>query len=387
MGYKEQDIMNRIINDVTREVPFEYTLIFTPLLAVCEDEENGIYYYDLQKMKYGRKEYLNLRDEIRNLKKRTLIISDLHYLFLTNRMLWECNNAVASVCIDSEDAYPVEAGVSKVDYKVWDFQTFKAEKDDYAFMSGWCNSYNGKKFTQDELDEYINDAFQKVSTVINKDSRVLEVGIGSGMIAYPLIPLCKQYDGCDFSEQVLEVLQKRLSESGYHHTNLYHMSAHEVGTLPDSYDCILMSSVTEYFSGYNYMIEVVSNCINKIDGKGNIFFLDIFDLDRLDDYKKSVAEYGANLPKGPYKKDFTHELYFPRNFWPSLQAIIPGIKSVEVTDKIGVIDNEINNFRYDVRVEVDKHINTDKEKAYKQQFGFRQTDTVQELVRCRTIRR
>lgn len=57
--------------------------------------------------------------------------------------------------------------------------------------------------------------------------------------------------------------------------------------MENNYDIILMSSVTEYFSGYNYMREVVRKCIDKIDGKGEIFLLDIFDLDRLQDYKES----------------------------------------------------------------------------------------------------
>ena len=364
----------KLTERIRTEIPFEDILLFSLQLPELQRQETGIHFFETGRMKYGRKEYLALRQETRSLNKPCLIVTDLAHISLTNRLLWECENAVASVCIDSEDPYPVEAGVSRTDYLVWDYQAARAEEDDFAFMSGWSNSYNLEKFRDEEVQEYINDAVLKITPYIDGQSQLLEVGIGSGMIAFPLIPKCRRYDGCDFSKEVLAILQKRIDQAGFQNTELYQLSAHEIGRISRSYDCILMSSVTEYFSGYNYMREVVRQCIGKIDGSGNIFLLDVFDLDRLDDYKESVARYAEAHPEGKSKKDFSHELYFPRNYWETLRDSLPGIKVIEVTDKIGEIDNEINRYRYDVRIEVDHSCGL-SECSYKKQFAMGQRDS------------
>ena len=96
-------------------------------------------------------------------------------------------------------------------------------------------------------------------------------------------------------------------------------------------------------------------------------------MDRLEDYKESVAAYAANHPSDKYKHDFSHELYFPRNYWDSLMASLEGIKCIEVTDKIGKIDNEINKYRYDIRIEVVRTCGLHKERNLKPQFGMSKT--------------
>lgn len=366
--------LQKLLEEARKEIDFECVLIFAHALEGMQDPEKNYFYYDLSRVKYGRKAYTDILEEIRGTGRPSILISDLAGISLTNRMLWECANVVASVCIDSEDPYPVEIGVKKKDYLLWDLQANKAKENDFAFMSGWTNSYNNKEFTREELKEYVQDAFLKISPCIDKSSRLLEVGIGSGMIAFRLIPRCGQYDGCDFSEQVLDVLRNRIRESGFENVNLYQKSADEICEIPASYDCILMSSVTEYFSGYNYMREVVRQCIDKIDGKGEIFFLDIFDLDRLPDYRQSVADYAREHPDDDYKRSFQYELYIPRGYWDALQGSLAGIKEVKVTEKIGVIDNEINRYRYDVQVTVDKDQGVDRTKQFKPQFGVRQAD-------------
>ena len=54
-------------------------------------------------------------------------------------------------------------------------------------------------------------------------------------------------------------------------------------------------------------------------------------------------------------------------------ASLEGIKCIEVTDKIGKIDNEINKYRYDVRIEVDRTCGLHKERNHKPQFWMSKT--------------
>lgn len=66
-------------------------------------------------------------------------------------------------------------------------------------------------------------------------------------------------------------------------------------------------------------------------------------------------------------------LYIPREYWDSLQGSLAGIKEIKVTDKIGGIDNEINRYRYDVQVTVEKGRDVDGARQFKPQFGVRQS--------------
>ena len=126
---------------------------------------------------------------------------------------------------------------------------------------------------------------------VTPDARILEVGIGSGMIAMQLAPCCKTYSGCDISKIVLDKLDGMAKERKMNNLRLYPYAADEIYHIQEKFDIILMSSVTGYFSGYNYLRKVIERCIEQIDGKGVILFADIFDLDKKDSYRQSVYQY------------------------------------------------------------------------------------------------
>lgn len=311
-------------------------------------------------VKYDNDKYRHIKKTVKDVNKRSILVANRDDMLWVNRLLWECDNIIGVLYTDILDPYIPEAGVTSANRMLWDAQANKSSDNNKAFMSGWKNSYDNELFSKEELDEYVDNTYLKLIEYLKADTDALEVGIGSGMISDKLSPFCHRYDGCDISPLILDKLASSNKEKNITNINLYQCNADEVYALPHKYNVILMSSVTEYFSGYNYLRAVVLSCINALkDGHGVIFFGDVFDLNLKELYENDVKQYAQTHPHARASTSFSHELFIPYDYWYDLANSIPAITNISITRKLGKIHNEINRFRYDVLLTIDKSANVD----------------------------
>lgn len=323
-------------------------------------------------VRYDRYDYLDIKKKIQDIDRNILLISEIEKRYIVNRLVWECKNVRGVIYTNTDNPHIIEKNVSRGEKLVWNMQAKKSENQ--SDMSGWVNSYNYEKLKYEEIMEYCDNNKEKLLPYITVDTSMLEIGVGSGLQAFNLAPLCKRYDGCDISDIVLEKLKENAEKNNITNISLYNCAANEIERIGEKYDIIFMSSVTQYFSGYSYMREVVDKCIQSVKEKGVILFADIYDLDRKKDFIQSVNIYVNEHEGCKHKKDFSHELYIPREFWRDMANSFEEISKLIISDKIGTINNEINTYRYDVLFEIDKTKKEDqkeltKRKLYKYMFG------------------
>lgn len=106
---------------------------------------------------------------------------------------------------------------------------------------------------------------------------------------------------------------------------------------------------------------------------GVVYFGDVFDLDLRDQYIASVRKYSQNNPEAKSSNSFIFELFISPKYWYDLMASFKEISKVEISRKIGSAFNEINRFRYDVLLHIDKNSGDHKMKEtpylFKYQFA------------------
>lgn len=126
---------------------------------------------------------------------------------------------------------------------------------------------------------------------------------------------------------------------------------------------VIINSVLQYFAGYNYFIASIKKLLNCMKEKGIIFLGDILDYNLKGDLKQELIKRGK-------RENNRNDLYYPKSFMQELPAYIPEIAEVEITEKIGTIQNELKKYRYDVILHIDCNNKNTVNKKTKFQYAM-----------------
>src|SRR5215213_1941154 len=87
-----------------------------------------------------------------------------------------------------------------------------AEVDDAFDISGWHSSYTGRPIPASEMREWADHTGRSVTAL--GPGRVLELGVGSGLVLFRAAPAAKLYMGTDVSAAALRTLGQRVARRG-----------------------------------------------------------------------------------------------------------------------------------------------------------------------------
>lgn len=302
-----------------------------------------------------------------------LILTHKEFLAAINQLQWECEDFKTYVCLDSDDILQEEETEQSelMDTQIWDYVA-ETHRDQIG-GSGWVSSYTGELLSTTEMEEYKNNVTLKLEKYLHPEARVLEIGCGSGLTLFKLAPKVGYYLGTDISEAIIEKNKHQASELNLTNVDFRVLAAHESSQILDqSFDIIILNSVIHCFNGHNYLRKVLAQSMNLLKDKGIIFLGDIMDQNRKDELVATLTEFKENH-KGQYrtKTDWETELFISKEYIYDLQLDLVFLKSVEVSDKIYTIENELTLFRYDAILSFDKNFQSTLSKSrekYKQQY-------------------
>lgn len=285
-----------------------------------------------------------------------VVISQKKFIGLLNHLQWECASVESFLCLDSEDVgREVESsGNRMMDREFWEYVGKTA--DDPITAGGWRNSYTGEPFGIHEIDEYRDNVGKKLEPLLKPDTRVLEIGCGSGITMFRLAPQVALYYGVDMSQAMIERNRRELERGGITNIRLECLAAHEIEEWQEcEFDLIVFNSVVHCFHGHNYLRRVLGMCIDKLKDRGHIFIGDVMDLDGKEEFLADLRNFIRQHPenKGNAKSDFSNELFLSKDFFEDLPFQFPVIQEVRHSNKIYSIENELTRFRYDTILTID----------------------------------
>jgi amino acid adenylation domain-containing protein len=206
-----------------------------------------------------------------------------------------------------------------------------APDDDF---SGWNSSYDGQPIPVEQMREWRDAIVARIREL--KPRRVLEIGVGTGLIMSQLEPDCEAYWGTDFSAAVIEGLRQRFPAA-----ELRRRDAADFSGLPKGFfDTVVINSVVQYFPSGEYLLDVLRGALDLVVPGGAVFVGDVRDLHQLRAFHAEVAERRGDRTVDQGLAREKELLVAPELF--------AGLGPADIRVKRGRHVNELSQFRYDV---------------------------------------
>lgn len=221
----------------------------------------------------------------------------------------------------------------------------------------WIGSYDGLPIPLVQMQAWREATVQRVLAL--RPRRVLEIGVGSGLLLAKIAPACEAYWGADFSAAIIRTLHEQVQAQATlaSRVTLLAQPAHIVDGLPSGFfDVVVINSVIQHFPTAGYLMQVLRSMLDLLVPGGAIFVGDVRNLDLLPCFASAVQSSQAapdtsqqQLRRQIHQAVLTEkELIIAPGFFAQLPQHLDGIGAVDIQVKQGQYANELNRYRYDV---------------------------------------
>ncbi|RSM89583.1 non-ribosomal peptide synthetase [Kibdelosporangium aridum] len=217
-------------------------------------------------------------------------------------------------------------------------------------FAGWDSSYDGNPIPLEHMQEWRAATVDRIRALQPK--RILEVGVGTGLLMSQLAPDAEAYWATDFAAPVIDKLRRDLQRDPElaAKIELRAQPAHVTDGLPGGFfDTAVINSVIQYFPSVDYLTQVITSVLDLLAPGGKLFIGDVRNL-RL----ARAFQTGIQLTRAAGQSD-TAQLRRAIERGVSLEKellIDPDYFSqfpgVELRTKRARLHNELSRYRYDV---------------------------------------
>ncbi|QWF82461.1 class I SAM-dependent methyltransferase [Amycolatopsis sp. CA-230715] len=219
-------------------------------------------------------------------------------------------------------------------------------EDPDSRFAGWTSSYTGEPIPLAEMREWRDATVRRIRAL--RPKRVLEIGVGSGLLLTELAPRCDSYWGIDASGAAIDWLDDTLEDDLADRVVVRQCAAHELTELPEGFfDTVILNSVVQYFPGTGYLREVLDGVFRLLAPGGSVFVGDVRNPRSHRSFQAAIAvargEQGAAaLARADRALGMAEELLVDPGFFAGL----PGTADIRLKEALH--HNELSRHRYDV---------------------------------------
>ncbi|MCC2624721.1 MAG: amino acid adenylation domain protein, partial [Burkholderiales bacterium] len=229
--------------------------------------------------------------------------------------------------------------------------------DNYKLnINVWKNSFTDTTIPKYEMIEWVNETNKRIKEI--SCGKILEIGCGSGLILFNIIDDTDYYYATDFSKEVITNINKISKEHGL--SDKVETITSPADKLPFEqlkYNTTIINSVTQHFPNLCYLEDLIARIVENTEEEGIIFIGDVRDFRLLEVFHYAVATYkykDASVAEIKKNARYENELLISPDYFINLGYKLKGIANVDILAKHGQFDNEMNKFRYDVVIYINK---------------------------------
>ncbi|MFE0673058.1 amino acid adenylation domain-containing protein [Streptomyces sp. NPDC058867] len=222
-------------------------------------------------------------------------------------------------------------------------------------FAGWNSMYDGTPLPVAEMREWREATVARIRE-LGPVRRVLEIGVGSGLILSRIAPDCETYWGTDLSHEAVRALAAQVAaDPGLAaKVELSARPAHDTDGLPAGFfDTVVINSVAQYFPDAGYLEDVLRRAARLLAPGGRIFVGDVRNLRLLRTLRAAVetrrAPEDGDRDKSALREaversvNWEGELLLDPDYFASLDGF-----DADIRLKRAAHHNELSRYRYDV---------------------------------------